>query len=67
MLTEIHREDVRRRIEAGAQLVEVLPPKEYEEQHLPGAVSIPLKQLNAESTSALRRDQAVVVYCHDYQ
>ena len=27
----------------GAHLVEVLPPTEYEEMHLPGAMNIPLK------------------------
>jgi rhodanese-related sulfurtransferase len=40
-------------LEGGAQLVEVLPPEEYAEEHLPGAISTPLKQLDAES-SALR-------------
>jgi len=50
----------------GAQLVEVLPSEEYEEQHLPGAVSIPLKQLDAETTASLDRANPVVVYCWDY-
>jgi rhodanese-related sulfurtransferase len=31
-----------------AQSVEVLPTDEYDEEHLPGAVNLPLKQLNAE-------------------
>ena len=49
-----------------AQLVEVLPSEEYEEQHLPDAVSIPLKQLDAETTASLDRANPVVVYCWDY-
>lgn len=67
MPTDAHRNDVRRLIGSGAQLVEVLPPREYQEEHLPGAVNIPLKELGAEATARLRRDQPVIVYCHDYQ
>jgi rhodanese-related sulfurtransferase len=67
MPTEIDRNDVRRLMEGGAQLVDVLPAKEYEEEHLPGAINIPLKQLDRQTTVQLRRDQPVIVYCHDYQ
>jgi rhodanese-related sulfurtransferase len=58
---------VRRLLEAGAQLVEVLPPKEYRAEHLAGAVSIPLKELKAETMARLRRDVLVIGCCHDYQ
>ncbi len=51
----------------GAQLVEVLPNKEYEEEHLPGAINIPLKSLDENSAAQLNRDAPVIVYCHDYQ
>ncbi len=65
--TEIGRDDVRRLLADGAQLVEVLARAEYEEEHLPGAISIPLKELNAETARVLERDRPVIVYCHDYQ
>jgi rhodanese-related sulfurtransferase len=45
----------------------VLPRDEYEEEHLPGAINLPLKELNRETARRLRRDQPVIVYCHDYQ
>lgn len=51
--------------EPDTQLVEVLPPAEYTEMHLPGAISIPLKTLDEQSTAALDRAKAVVVYCWD--
>jgi rhodanese-related sulfurtransferase len=51
----------------GAQLVEVLPPAEFEEEHLAGAINIPLKQMTAEATASLDRDRPVIVYCWDYQ
>ena len=54
-------------LEEGAQLVEVLPSQEYEEEHLRGAINIPLKELDRERTARLRRDAPVIVYCHDYQ
>ncbi len=66
MPTTIFREDVRELLEEGAQLVDVLPPEEYGESHLPGAINIPLKELNRETTQRLRRDEPVMVYCYDY-
>ena len=63
----VGREDVGRLIREGAQIVEVLPREEYEEEHLPGAMNIPLKDLDAKSASSLHKDRAVVVYCADLQ
>jgi rhodanese-related sulfurtransferase len=50
---------------ADTQLVEVLPEQEYRAAHLPGAVNIPLKLLDAETTAGLARNRPVVVYCWD--
>jgi rhodanese-related sulfurtransferase len=65
--TAIFRDEVRKLVEVGVQLVEVLPREEYEDEHLPGAINIPLKELDRETTAKLRRDAPVIVYCHDYQ
>ena len=62
MPTSINRDEVQRLIGEGAHLVEVLPPTEYEEMHLPGAINIPLKSLNRETTAKLERDRPVIVY-----
>ena len=67
MPTAIFRDEVGRLLEEGAQLVEVLPSEEYEEEHLPGAINIPLKELGRETAASLRREEPVIVYCHDYQ
>jgi rhodanese-related sulfurtransferase len=56
---------VRELIEHGAQLVEVLPPEEYQELHLPGAINLPLKELDAQAAERLDRGRPVVVYCWD--
>ena len=60
-------DDVRRLIEESrAQLVEVLPPNEYAEEHLPGAISLPLKDLTEETANArLAKDRPIIVYCWD--
>jgi rhodanese-related sulfurtransferase len=49
----------------GAQLVEVLPEAEYEEAHLPDAINIPLKRLDASTIAVLDRERPIVVYCWD--
>lgn len=60
------RHQVQQLIGEGAQLVEVLPTHEYREEHLAGAVNIPLKQLTRETTKGLDRNRPVIVYCWDY-
>jgi rhodanese-related sulfurtransferase len=61
----VTRDEVRRLVEAGAQLVEVLPRQEFDEEHLPGAISLPLKSLTAEASAALDKSRPVIVYCWD--
>jgi hypothetical protein len=61
----ITRDEVRRLAEAGAQLVEVLPRDEFDDEHLPGATSLPLKSLTAETAAVLDRSRPVIVYCWD--
>ena len=63
MPTSIWRDEAQRLVKAeAAQLVEVLPPPEYEEEHIEGAINIPLKELDQESTSRLDKDRPVIVY-----
>ena len=60
------REEVREPLDDGARLVEVLPREEYEEEHIAGAINIPLKQLDRETTAGLDPEAPVIVYCHAY-
>jgi rhodanese-related sulfurtransferase len=64
-ITRVDGERVRAMLAERVQLVEVLPRHEYEEQHLPGAISIPLKELDADAVGHLEREKAVIVYCWD--
>jgi rhodanese-related sulfurtransferase len=63
----VDREEVQRLIDEGAQLVDVLPRTNYEQEHLAGAINIPLKELNRETAQQLDRSRPVIVYCNDYQ
>jgi rhodanese-related sulfurtransferase len=65
MPTEIDRRKVQSLVEGGAQLVEVLPADEYEEDHLPGAISLPLRRLETEADQQLDKTRPVIVYCWD--
>jgi len=52
-------------LEGGGQLVEVLAAAEYADEHLPGAINLPLKQLDATTAARLDRSRSVIVYCWD--
>jgi rhodanese-related sulfurtransferase len=65
MPQDIDREEVHRLGRGGAQIVEVLPAKEFEEDHLPGAISLPLRRLEAEARNVLDPERPVIVYCWD--
>ncbi len=66
MPSNVDREELTRLVEErGAQLVEVLPKEEYDEEHLPGAINIPLRKIDAEARERLDPDKPVIVYCWD--
>jgi rhodanese-related sulfurtransferase len=62
---EIDREQVRRLMAQGAQVVDVLPAREYGEDHLPGAINLPLRRIEAEASHVLDPSRPVIVYCWD--
>ncbi len=63
MPTSIWRDEVQRLIrEEAAQLVEVLPPPMFEDEHIEWAITIPLKELERETTGRLDKDRPVIVY-----
>jgi rhodanese-related sulfurtransferase len=65
MPEDVGRDEVQRLVDGGAQLVEVLPAEEFREEHLPGAINIPLRRLDAEARERLDPARPVVVYCWD--
>ncbi len=63
MVTSIGRDEVQMLLrDEGAQLVEVLPRREYEDEHVKGAINISLKRLDRESAKRLDKGRPVIVY-----
>ena len=65
MPRDVDRQEVQRLLRDGAQLVEVLPPEEYDEEHIPGAINIPLRRIDQEASTRLDPRRPVIVYCWD--
>jgi len=59
----VTRSEVIELLAQGAQLVDVLPAAEYADEHLPGAISIPLRHLEARAPAELDPCRPIIVYC----
>jgi rhodanese-related sulfurtransferase len=57
---------VRRLADEGAQLLEVLPAEAYLQEHLPGAISLPLADID-QAPSKLDTARPVITYCYDHE
>jgi rhodanese-related sulfurtransferase len=44
-------------------VVDVLPAEEYREDHLPGAIQVPLRRIETEATAVLDPSRPAIVYC----
>ena len=63
MPVDITRDDVQRLVREGAQVVDVRPEQEFGDEHIMGAIYIPLKMLDATIASgALEQSRLVIVY-----
>jgi hypothetical protein len=62
---EVSRHEVQELLDKGAQVVDVLPAEEFREDHLPGAINLPLRRVETEARGALDPSRPVVVYCWD--
>ena len=58
-------EEVQRLMAEDAQIVDVLPPDDYNSSHLPGAINLPLQELDDDALDRLSRPWPIVVYCAD--
>ena len=63
----ISRDELQKRVDEGAHLIEVLPAKEFARVHLPRAINIPLAKISEKSLEGLDKKNATIVHCYDYQ
>jgi rhodanese-related sulfurtransferase len=62
-LEPVDRERLLLRIQSGeVTVLDVRPPEEYGAAHIPGALSVPLKELESRLAS-LPKDREIVAYC----
>jgi rhodanese-related sulfurtransferase len=59
-------DEARSMLDDGAQFVDVLPHETFLQEHLPGAVNVPLAEF-ATAHERLDPYRPVVVYCYDHQ
>ena len=67
MPAQIDLAEVLSMLERDAQLLDVLSRKEFEDSRLPGALNIPLPELDETTTAVLDRGRPVIAYCFDYE
>ncbi len=48
-------------------LVDVLSPESYGKEHIPGAINIPLRDIEKKSKKLLKKGREIVVYCDSFQ
>jgi rhodanese-related sulfurtransferase len=68
LTVETDPSDVYHDLEAGVPglvVADVRPPEAYAEGHVAGAVNLPYRGLDEDSTAHLSRDAVYVVYCWD--
>lgn len=69
MVKVITRDELVKWIKSGERfrLVDVLSKESYEREHIKGAVSIPLNEIEAEAPKKLDKEEKIVVYCASFQ
>lgn len=48
------------------KLVDVLSRGHYEKEHIKGAVSLPLDEIEQQAPKILKKDETIVVYCASF-
>ncbi|MDY6774115.1 MAG: rhodanese-like domain-containing protein [Candidatus Nanohaloarchaea archaeon] len=65
MVEPLTREDLKEKMDRGEDfyLINVLSSEDFEEEHIPGSINIPLEDIGEEAVERLERDDDIVVYC----
>jgi len=68
MIKKITRDQLTQMIDFGRKfkLVDVLEKSHYEKEHIKGAISIPLNEIEKRAPKLLKKDETIVVYCASF-
>jgi rhodanese-related sulfurtransferase len=69
MVKKITRKELRDLVSSGAKfrLVDVLDKDHYAKEHIKGAVSLPLQEVESRAEKLLKKDDLVVTYCASFE
>lgn len=62
--TELHQ---RMETEEDFLLIDVNDPEQFQEEHIPGAINIPLSELATQARRELNKNQRIVVYAENHE
>jgi rhodanese-related sulfurtransferase len=68
MIKIIKRDELMRMVSSGEKfkLVDVLDKGHYEKEHIKGAISLPLDEIEKKAGRMLKKDETIVVYCASF-
>jgi len=63
-MTSITREQVKQALDKGVTLVDARDPEDYEQGHLPNAISIPAADVQSDAPQLLQsKNEKIITYC----
>ena len=62
-LGQVSRDEAHRLVKDGAALVDVRTASEFSSGHLPGAINVPVSELQGQLKRLGEKDKAIVLYC----
>lgn len=68
MIKQLTRDELRKMRDSGKKyiLVDVLPRESYEKEHIPGALSIPLAEIEEKAPQLLGKNETIITYCASF-
>lgn len=68
MINKITRDELKELVASGEKfkLVNVLNKESYAKEHIKGAISLPLNEIDKKAGKRLRKDEKIVVYCASF-
>lgn len=69
MITKISTKDLKEMMDSGKKfkLVDVLSGEHYEKEHIKGAISIPLDEIEKKAEKLLEKNELIVTYCAGFK
>lgn len=63
----IKRDELKEKLDNNeVKLVDVLNEEDYNQEHIKGAINIPLERIGTEAKDKFNKDDQIVVYCSNF-